>query len=131
MDDLCLRTTLQDHTVHTERVQRLVERDLVDNKTYEIHLAMIEDLYKVLREVYERPSARSHDVDLMDLLIGWLYRLPEQMIGSLERKDPHTLITLAHWAVLLRYIGSSWFMKGWVEHVLSGVSIYLPEDFRC
>ncbi|KAJ5863037.1 hypothetical protein N7455_007105 [Penicillium solitum] len=91
---------------------------------------MIEDLYKVLREVYERPSARSHGVDLMDLLIGRLYRLPEEMIGSLER-NPHTLITLAHWAVLLRYIGSSWFMKGWVEHVLSGVSIYLPEDFRC
>ncbi|KAJ5826656.1 hypothetical protein N7447_003419 [Penicillium robsamsonii] len=126
-----MRTALQEHTVHTERVQRLVERDLVDDEIRGMHLIVIEDLYRTMREVSERRSAGSHGVDLMDLLIGWLYRLPEEMIGLLERKAPHTLVILAHWAVLLRYMDSSWFMKGWAEHLLSGISTYLPEEFRC
>lgn len=46
----------------------------------------------------------------MDVLIGWIYRLPEEIIGSLERKEPHALVILAHWAVLLKSMNSAWFM---------------------
>lgn len=125
-----MRIKLHEHTVHTEAVQRLIERDVADNEIRGRHLAVIQDLFEIMREVYERRSGGSSGVDLMDLLIGWFYRLPEETIGSLERKEPHSLVILAYWVVLLKYMDSAWFMDGWAEHMLSGISTYLHEDLH-
>ncbi|CAG7996593.1 unnamed protein product [Penicillium nalgiovense] len=125
-----MRDELHEHTIHTEVVKQLVERDVTDDEIRGRHLAVIEDLFEIMREVYERRSAGSSGVDLMDLVMGWFYRLSEETIGSLERKEPHILVILAHWAVLLKYMDSAWFMDGWAEHMLSGISTYLHEDFR-
>lgn len=125
-----MRNELHEHTVHTEAVQRLVERDISDEEERGRYLSVIDNLFEIMREVYERRSAGSSGVGLMDLLIGWFYRLPEEMVGNLERKEPYALVLLAYWAVLLKYMDSTWFMGGWPEHVLSGVSTYLHEDFR-
>lgn len=125
-----MRNKLHEHTVHTEAVQRLVERDITDDEERGKYLTAIDGLYQIMREVYERRSAGTPGVGLTDLLIGWVYRLSEGMVGSLERKEPYALVILAYWAVLLRYMDSAWFMSGWAEHVLSGVSMYLDEDFR-
>ncbi|KOS38555.1 hypothetical protein ACN38_g10611 [Penicillium nordicum] len=121
---------LHEHTVHTEAVQRLVERDIADDEIRGRYLASIENLFEIMREVYERRSGGSTGVGLMDLLMGWFYRLPEEMISSLERKEPHSLVILAYWVVLLKYMDSAWFMDGWAEHMLSGISTYLREDFH-
>lgn len=125
-----MRIKLHEHTVHTEAVQRLVERDIADDETRGRYLAVIENLFEIMREVYERRSGGSSGVDLMDLLMGWFYRLPEETIGSLERKEPHSLVILAHWVVLLKYMDSAWFMDGWANHMLSGISTYLHEDLH-
>lgn len=125
-----MRSELHEHTVHTEAVQRLVERDIPNEEDLARHLAAIQNLLEIMREVYERRSAGSSGVDLMDLLIGWVYRLSEEMVGSLERKEPYALVILAYWAVLLKYMDSAWFMDGWAEHVLSGISTCLDEEFR-
>ncbi|KXG54334.1 uncharacterized protein PGRI_074780 [Penicillium griseofulvum] len=125
-----MRRELHEHTVQTEAVRRLVQRDIADGEARGRYLAVIEDLLEIMREVYERRSAGSSGVELMDLLIGWLYRLPQEIIGSIEQKEPHALVILAHWAVLLKYMGSAWFMDGWAEHVLSGISTYLHESFH-
>jgi hypothetical protein len=125
-----MRNQLHEHTVHTEAVQRLVERDITDDEERGKYLTAIDGLYQTMREVYERRSAGTQGVGLMDLLIGWVYRLSEEMVGSLERKEPYALVILAYWAVLLRYMDSTWFMSGWAEHVLSGVSKHLDEGFR-
>ncbi|CAP97064.1 hypothetical protein EN45_083310 [Penicillium chrysogenum] len=125
-----MRDELHEHTIHTEAVKQLIERDITDNEARGRHLAVIENLLEIMREVYERRSAGSSGVDLMDLVMGWFYRLSEERIGSLEQKEPHILVILAHWAVLLKYMDSAWFMDGWAEHMLSGISTYLHEDFR-
>lgn len=80
--------------------------------------------------ISKRRSGGSPGVGLMDLLMGWFYRLPEEMISSLERKEPHSLVILAYWVVLLKYMDSAWFMDGWAEHMLSGISTHLREDFH-
>ncbi|KAJ9493007.1 hypothetical protein VN97_g187 [Penicillium thymicola] len=121
---------LHEHTAHTEAVQRLVERDIADDEIRGRYLASIESLFEIMCEVYERRSGGSPGVGLMDLLMGWFYRLPEEMISSLERKEPHSLVILAYWVVLLKYMDSAWFMDGWAEHMLSGISTHLREDFH-
>ncbi|KAH2618243.1 hypothetical protein KXV95_008208, partial [Aspergillus fumigatus] len=51
-------------------------------------------------------------------------------IGWLEAKDLFALAVLAYWAILLKYMQTSWMMMGWDEHVLAGVLAFLPEEHR-
>ncbi len=32
--------------------------------------------------------------------------------------------------VLLKELDSQWFMRSWVEHAMSGIYDFLPEDYR-
>jgi hypothetical protein len=66
----------------------------------------------------------------MHLLIGWLYRQPEEFVGIMEQREQHALIIVAPWGVLLKYMDSSWLRKGWSKHVVSRVSATLREGLQ-
>lgn len=125
-----MRIELHEHTIHVEALQRLVEQEITDETQRVMYEKAIEDLLEKMREVYEKRSIGDPGVGLMHLLIGWLYRLPEEMVGLLERKEPRALVILAYWAVMLKFMDSAWFMKGWSEHVLEGISGCLQPEYR-
>lgn len=125
-----VRDELLEHTACVEAVQRLVEKDIMDEGERSAYLSAINDLFEIMDEVYEKRAAGQPGVSIMHLLVGWLYRRPEEFVNRLERKEPRALVVLGYWAVLLKYMGSSWFMEGWGEHVLSGISRNLNPDFR-
>jgi hypothetical protein len=121
---------LHEQTVYTQAAQRLVEREVTDESVLPLYISALDDLYDIMNQVYQRRSAQQTGVALMDLLIGWLYRLPEQFIRLLEEKEPRALVVLAYWAVMFRYMETAWFMKGWAAHVLSGVSTFIQAEYR-
>ncbi|CAI7573717.1 unnamed protein product [Penicillium pancosmium] len=121
---------LHEHTVFTQAAQRLVEREVTDESVLLLYTSALNDLYDIMNQVHKRRSAQQSGVALMDLLIGWLYRLPEQFIRLLEEKEPRALVVLAYWGVMFRYMETAWFMKGWAEHVLSGVSTFLQPEYQ-
>lgn len=124
-----MRIELHEHTVHTQAVQRFIEQEApVDDLP--IYVSVLDNLYEIMNRVYERRSAGQLGVAFMDLLIGWLYRLPEKFVRLLEEKEPRALVILAYWAVMFRYMDAVWFMEGWAEHVLWGVSTFLQEEYR-
>lgn len=125
-----MRIELHEHTIHVEALQRLIEQETTDEVERSMYTKALDDLLEIMREVYEKRSIRDPGVGLMHLLIGWLYRLPEELVGLLEQKEPRALVILAYWAVMLKYMDSVWFMKGWSEHVLSGISGCLQPDYR-
>lgn len=125
-----MRVELHEHSIHVEALQRLVEQEITDEGHRAVYNAAIKDLLEIMREVYERRSPGDPGVGLMHLLIGWLYRLPEDFVGLLQEKEPRALVVLAYWAVMLKYMDSVWFMKGWSEHVLSGISACLKPEYR-
>lgn len=125
-----IRAELQEHTVHTQAVQRLIEQEITDESDLPLYISALDDLYNTMSKVYQRRSAHRPGVALMDLTIGWLYRLPERFVRFLEQKEPRALVVLAYWAVMFRYMDTSWFMKGWSEHVLGGVSMFLQPEYR-
>jgi hypothetical protein len=69
-------------------------------------------------------------VFLMDVLIGWIYHQPQGFVHLFEQKDPQALVIFAYWAVLLKWMESSWFMEGWAKHVLTGISGSLHIVYR-
>lgn len=56
------------------------------------------------------------------LAFMWTYRLKDDFIRRLQRKDPITLVIFAHFAVLLTSLEYIWFIKGWPEHILAGIA---------
>lgn len=130
-----LNVELHENTVHVEAVRRFVERDIIPvpaaaQSMREIYIAAVDDLVQIMGEVYQVISAGVNGVGIMHLLMGWLYRRPEEMVRCFEEKEPRALVVLGYWAVLLRFMESSWFMEGWARHVLLGVSGSLHSDYR-
>lgn len=122
-----LRGELDEYAVHIQDVQRLVEQTALETDCA-LYVAAINDLLKMASEIYEKRSAQRPSMGLMQVLMGWLYRLPRRMVTLLEHKEPQALILLAYWAVLLKSMRSVWLMKGWDEHVLSGIRASLHPD---
>lgn len=116
-----MRIELHEHATHLETVHRLIEQDTTDETNRAMYKAVINDLLEKMREVYEKRSMGDPGVGLMHLVMGWLYRLPEDLVRQLEQKEPRALVVLAYWAVMLKYMDGVWFMKGWAEHILSGI----------
>lgn len=122
-----LRDDLNDHTVRIENTRQLLER-LPDSADQDMYTQVINGLLSTLNETHSRMLAETPAVGLLDVLIGWVYRLPERFVNLLEQKEPVSLVILAHWAMLLKYMRSVWFMEGWDEHVLYGIRASLPVD---
>lgn len=124
-----LQNELQNHIAQVQGLQRLVDlQHLWDAGDRVMYVSAIDNLTSTVEEIYQKRSLRKSAVGLMHILMGWLYRLPRDFVAQLERKDPSALVILAHWAGLLKYMESVWFMKGWADHVLNGVCAFLPAD---
>ncbi|EYE89998.1 Zn(II)2Cys6 transcription factor domain-containing protein [Aspergillus ruber CBS 135680] len=124
-----MQNEMQEYTAQVQGLQRLVDiQHSWDAGDRVMYVSAIDNLTSTLEEVYQKRSLHKPAVGLMHILIGWLYRLPRDFVAELERKNPLALVILAHWAGLLKYMESVWFMRGWGEHVLNGVCAFLPAD---
>lgn len=121
---------LQQHTAHVQALQRLIDHEVPDEIARIMYRKAINDLLKTVYKVYAKLSAQVPQVGLMQEVLGWLYKLPAEILNRLQQKEPLALAVLAYWAVLLRHMGQVWFMKGWDEHVLSGICASLPADYQ-
>ncbi|KAF4210722.1 hypothetical protein CNMCM8980_005028 [Aspergillus fumigatiaffinis] len=125
-----LAEELERHKGRIRDVQLLIRAETDDEVIKEMYNSALECLQGTFDEVYRMRAAGKQGLDLMHLVIGWLYRLSERFVGWLEAKDPLALAVLAYWAILLKYMQSSWLMTGWHEHVLEGIQASLPEEHR-
>ncbi|PKX97261.1 Zn(II)2Cys6 transcription factor [Aspergillus novofumigatus IBT 16806] len=125
-----LAEELERHKGRIRDVQALIRAETDDPAFKEMYDSALDSLQGVFDEVYRMRAAGKHGVNLMHLVIGWLYRLPEGFVGWLEAKDPLALAVLAYWTILLKHMQSSWLMTGWHEHVLAGIHASLPEEYR-
>ena len=60
----------------------------------------------------------------------WLYRVSDEFLACLEKRDQIALVILAHFCVLMNDLGSLWCMKGWLDHLLSEIHRSLDEEHR-
>ncbi|KAJ5606439.1 hypothetical protein N7510_009220 [Penicillium lagena] len=127
--DSFFQSEMNEYTMRIETVQSLAEKEIAESDR-EIYDAALKDLLSVAREVYVKRSSQIRAAGLMQVLIGWLYRLPGEMVSLLEQKEPVGLIILAHWGMLLKYMKSVWFMEGWDEHIVFGVRSALPAKLQ-
>ena len=125
-----LQQQLSQHQEHIRRVRKLVTEEVFDQGLLETYLAAIDDLSTFFYEAFRVRSAGRHGLCLMAVTVGWIYRLPDLIVELVETKYSYSLIILAHWCVLLKYMGTSWLMVGWDKHVISGIMLSLKAEFR-
>ncbi|KAK2602993.1 hypothetical protein N8I77_009484 [Diaporthe amygdali] len=61
---------------------------------------------------------------------AWLYRLDDNFIRCLERKEQIALVVFAYFALLLKELEVYWFMQGWAEHIILGTDQFLDEEHK-
>ncbi|KAJ5297544.1 hypothetical protein N7508_007793 [Penicillium antarcticum] len=119
------------HRSHIEDVQRFIEVQVGETPACEIYVDALVNLAEIFDEAYCIRSAGKDGANLMHVVVGWIYRRPEEFIGLLESKDPFALIVVSYWCVLLKFMGSSWLMTGWDRHVIAGIQRSLVPEFHC
>lgn len=124
------RSEMDSHIAQLQEIRTLVRQKLQRESDVTMYDSVIDDLITVMNEVHNKRSIRWPPVGLMQLLIGWVYRLPDAFVKQLERKEPTALVILAYWAMLLKYMQTVWFMKGWDVHVMGGIRDSLQRQFH-
>lgn len=115
---------------HLLEAQQMVRQRSADFVQGDMYVSLMDHLIQTFEEVYVKMSAHRERVGLMQIVVGWLYRLPETYISLLQEKEPAALVILAHWSILLRYMRPVWYMRGWDYHVIDGVQRSLPWDWK-
>ncbi|KAL3446177.1 hypothetical protein BJX65DRAFT_309167 [Aspergillus insuetus] len=116
------------HTARLQEIRLLITTEITTDR--EIYLASLDDLLTCFSNAHKSCKAGECPTDLMQFTMGWTFRLPAVMIDRLEGREPVALVMLAHWAILLWYMRSVWFMKGWDTHIVSGIRECLTEGFQ-
>lgn len=82
----------------------------------------------ILREMYDN---RYHGVDgEYHLSFGWLFRMTDNFLERLQRRDPNLMVIYAHFVVLIRVLEQFWYMQGWTHHIMSGIWELIPREHR-
>jgi hypothetical protein len=125
-----LQGELDDHLLHIETVGQWIESQVMDESIRAVYQSALDDLVSMFRQVFEYRSSGKDGLHIMHLVVGWICQLKEEFIVLLEQRDCYALVTFSHWTLLLKYMQSSWLMRGWDEHVAFGVKSCLREDLH-
>ncbi|KAI2790043.1 hypothetical protein POX_d05547 [Penicillium oxalicum] len=125
-----LRMELDEFTGEVQKLRSFVLQNIVTDPSRAMYQLAIDDLLMMMQEVYKKRSTPDSGVALTQFLMGWLYRLPDEFVCLLEQKEPYALTILAYWAVILSFMESVWFMQGWSQHVLQGISANLEVEYQ-
>ncbi|RAK99428.1 Zn(II)2Cys6 transcription factor domain-containing protein [Aspergillus ibericus CBS 121593] len=125
-----LQPELDEHLLRIERVRAFMQSRVRETSRRAMFGTALDDLRGGFEEVYKIRSAGQDGINLMHLVVGWVYRLPEGLISLLGQRDSSALVMFGHWSILLVYMRSAWLMRGWDAHVLEGARAALPEEDR-
>lgn len=63
------------------------------------------------------------------MVLRWLYVMEDDFVASLQSKDAMALLILAYFAPLLNTMSKAWFLKGWAEHLLTSIRIFIDKEY--
>ncbi|CBF86646.1 Zn(II)2Cys6 transcription factor domain-containing protein [Aspergillus nidulans FGSC A4] len=119
---------LSRHVQHLQKIKATVIAEVQADRDF--YIQVTDDLIGCFGDAYQARKAGSAPPELMPYTMGWTFRLPEMMIERLEEREPIALVIMAHWTILLRYMGEAWFMRGWDQHIILGIRACLPPAYH-
>ncbi|KAK4158328.1 hypothetical protein C8A00DRAFT_39310 [Chaetomidium leptoderma] len=102
-----------------------------------VYLGPLDNLIGIYAATYGRRSSPGGEITYEgpsenQFIFGWLYRVGPEFVACVRRRDPHALLVLAYYAVLLggEGIRGGWFVEGWREHIVARVGDFVL-DTEC
>lgn len=80
-----------------------------------------------LRDTWDRSGLT---IALTSSVYSWVYKLNDAFIELLIKHDSLALVIFAHFCVLLKFLGSCWWMQGWSTHLMQEIWDLLDEEHR-
>lgn len=84
-----------------------------------IYLEAVSGLQKVFP--MEPPEGNRGAPNTSQQAFTWLYKVEDSFVECLQRREPVALVVLAYFCVLLNDMGSTWWVAGWVDHLMSEI----------
>ena len=89
------------------------------------------EAYVELRRAFTLPYVRRRSwLDAKTAVYVWPGIVSEEFINLLFERKPETLILLAYYCVLLKYVDSCWYFKGLGVALLKAIENELSEEWR-
>ncbi|GME27561.1 putative rta1 domain protein [Neofusicoccum parvum] len=117
-----------DEHPHIQELRQLALELMADNPNLPTYIAAIDDISRSYAAVFGPDGAGM--AGYSQNIFIWLYRVSDDFVLCLQQKQPMALTVFAHFVVLMNEMGSHWWMKGWVYHLLSGIHDALDEGSR-
>ncbi|KAE8335878.1 hypothetical protein BDV24DRAFT_168797 [Aspergillus arachidicola] len=70
------------------------------------------------------------EMSLFPLVFAWLYRLPDEVVHDLQRREPPALILFAFFTLLLNQLTQVWFIRPWPRHIMYSIYCSLDPGFH-
>ncbi|KAL4889925.1 hypothetical protein BDV59DRAFT_195415 [Aspergillus ambiguus] len=91
-----------------------------ENSTYLDYYRVLDRLVQI-HEAVRPEAALRKGTDPFPHVFGWLYTLPDSFLHNLQHRQQLALTFFAFFVVLLKYMDAAWFIRGWPEHIMTGI----------
>ena len=105
----------------------LVITENIDEGTQE-YLILVE-AFQLLRGCYvsvfnQLAQASAHTI------FSWLHHVSDDYLSLVQKKHPVALVIFAYFVVLIKRMEAAWMIKGWPNHLISGIHACMPATKR-
>ncbi|KAF7910798.1 uncharacterized protein EAF01_002307 [Botrytis porri] len=105
---------------------KFLSESTTDPQDLEAYIQSIDELQKSFVVLANRDR---HSFEPTDVFI-WPYRIHDHYLVLLRHRTAGALTIFAYFAVLLKYLDSHWWMKGWSEYLIAQIWGLLDDEHR-
>lgn len=118
--------------LHICSLLRPADFDRPRDDVYRLSLAALEAILDPCAAMWGKTPDEPLELerDQESSVYAWLYRLDDDYIRCLERKEQIAVVVYAYFALLPKELEVFWFMEGWAEHIILGVDQFLDEEHK-
>ncbi|KAF1987648.1 hypothetical protein K402DRAFT_462534 [Aulographum hederae CBS 113979] len=115
-----------------DALRELVETTpLQDPALRDAYLRSLANLRACFEATFGRASDGTYTGKPEDSVIfSWLYKLEEDFVQGLQAREPVALVVVVYFALLMKIYEGRWYLRGWVEHIMTRVQAGLGEELR-
>ncbi|PSN68570.1 C6 zinc finger protein [Corynespora cassiicola Philippines] len=128
---MCLRQQVMLPTKESERLLELrAQFELLhqDDPNLPLYLTALDQLMYFFSVDASKLGSR-RQATFQDI-VAWLHLLEDDFVDCLNARHPAALAIFACYCVLLNDIPSAWLMRGWVDHLMSGIYDSMDVEYR-
>ncbi|KAH7010191.1 hypothetical protein EDB80DRAFT_839410 [Ilyonectria destructans] len=116
-----------DWLVHFQELREAIASSDDLNKL--LNLETLSSLWLCFEATWDSASGAYRADTNAKLAFIWVYHLNDDFVLQLQEKKPFPLLIFAYFAVLMRTLGSVWFISGWPQHIIVGIRSLIREEY--